>query len=49
MPSVVAQQPVTRPAEPIVAMKANASVTPPNWARTPHAAVTPAGSGRPAR
>ena len=30
---------MTSPAGPIVARKANASVTPPNWASTPHADV----------
>ncbi len=31
---------MTKPLSPIVAMNANASVTPPNWASTPHAEVT---------
>ena len=31
---------VTKPCMPTVATKANASVTPPNWASTPHDAVT---------
>ena len=30
---------VTKPCIPTVATKANASVTPPNWASTPHSAV----------
>ena len=48
---------MTKPLSPIVAMNANASVTPPNWASTPQAEVTsrrttlsgPAGHHRVAR
>ncbi len=39
-PNVSWRNRVTTPWMPIVAMKANASMTPPNWASTPAAAST---------
>ena len=40
MPNVFCSHSVTKPVKPNVARKAKASVTPPNWASTPQAAVT---------
>ncbi len=40
MPKTFCSHTVTNPVKPNVARNANASVTPPNWASTPQAAVT---------
>src|SRR5262245_39718292 len=45
MPRWSCRKVVTNPDSPMVAMKANASVTPPSWASTPEAAVTARRSG----
>jgi hypothetical protein len=48
-PSWSRRNTVTKPDRPMVAMKANARVTPPNWASTPDRAVTTRRSSPPGR